>query len=71
MSVSSLQITHIIFDLGGLLDSETIYTEVNTELMKNYGRNYTMELKTKTAGMKMDEAIQTMLEHVYPFSSYH
>ncbi|CAG9530623.1 unnamed protein product [Cercopithifilaria johnstoni] len=68
MSVSGIQITHIIFDLDGLLlDSETIYTEVNAELMKNYGREYTMELKTKTTGMKMDDAIQTMLEHEHLF----
>lgn len=65
MSVLGLQITHIIFDLDGLLlDSETIYTQVNAELMKSYGREYTMELKTKTTGMKMNDAIQTMLEHV-------
>uniref|UniRef100_A0A0R3RSM5 Haloacid dehalogenase-like hydrolase domain-containing protein Sgpp n=1 Tax=Elaeophora elaphi TaxID=1147741 RepID=A0A0R3RSM5_9BILA len=65
MSVSGPQITHVIFDLDGLLlDSETIYTKVNRELMKSYGREYTMELKAKTTGMKMDDAIQTMLEHV-------
>lgn len=64
MNILSPEITHIIFDLDGLLlDSETIYTQVNTELMKSYGRVYTMELKTKTTGMKMDDAIQTMLEH--------
>ncbi|KAL4002606.1 Haloacid dehalogenase-like hydrolase family protein [Acanthocheilonema viteae] len=64
MNVSDVQITHIIFDLDGLLlDSETIYTNVNTELMKSYGREYTMELKTKTTGMKMNDAIQMMLEH--------
>ncbi|VDO08116.1 unnamed protein product [Brugia timori] len=64
MNILSPEITHIIFDLDGLLlDSETIYTQVNTELMKSYGREYTMELKTKTTGMKMDDAIQTMLEH--------
>lgn len=65
MNVSDVQITHIIFDLDGLLlDSETIYTEVNAELMKSYGKEYTMELKMKTMGMKMDEAIKKMLEHV-------
>ncbi|VDK64622.1 unnamed protein product [Onchocerca ochengi] len=64
MNILDIQITHIIFDLDGLLlDSETIYTQVNTEIMKNYGRKYTMELKAKTTGMKMDDAIQTMLEH--------
>ncbi|VDK89131.1 unnamed protein product [Litomosoides sigmodontis] len=64
MNASGMQITHVIFDLDGLLlDSETIYTEVNTELMKSYSRQYTMELKTKTTGMKMDDAIQAMLEH--------
>ncbi|MCP9258087.1 (DL)-glycerol-3-phosphatase 2 [Dirofilaria immitis] len=64
MNVLDIQITHIIFDLDGLLlDSETIYTKANTEMMKLYGREYTMELKAKTTGMKMDDAIQTMLEH--------
>lgn len=65
MNASGVQITHVIFDLDGLLlDSETIYTEINTKLMKGYNRKYTMELKTKTTGMKMDDAIQAMLEHV-------
>uniref|UniRef100_A0A1I7W419 Haloacid dehalogenase-like hydrolase n=1 Tax=Loa loa TaxID=7209 RepID=A0A1I7W419_LOALO len=64
MNVLGPQITHIIFDLDGLLlDSETIYTQVNTELMKSYGREFTMELKKKTAGMKMNDAIKMMLKH--------
>lgn len=70
MVVSNPQITHVIFDLDGLLlDTETIYTKVNTEIMKNYDREYTMELKAKTTGMKMGDAIRVMLEHVCVFSS--
>ncbi|VDK36005.1 unnamed protein product [Gongylonema pulchrum] len=73
MVVTSPQITHVIFDLDGLLlDTETIYTMVNTEMMKSYGREYSMELKAKTTGMKMEDAVRVMLQHVsenFPFDT--
>lgn len=65
MAVIGVKITHVIFDLDGLLlDSESIYTRVNEEIMQGFGKKYTMELKAKTAGMTMDESINLMLEHV-------
>ncbi|VDK80798.1 unnamed protein product [Onchocerca ochengi] len=64
MASSSAKITHVIFDLDGLLlDSESIYTRINEEILSSYGRKYTMKLKTKTAGMKMDEEINSILKY--------
>ncbi|VDK55087.1 unnamed protein product [Gongylonema pulchrum] len=64
MTKCDIKVTHVIFDLDGLLlDSETIYTRVNEELMQSYGKKYTMELKTKTTGMKLDELVNVVLEH--------
>ncbi|VBB34646.1 unnamed protein product [Acanthocheilonema viteae] len=64
MISNDLKITHVIFDLDGLLlDSESVYTRVNEEILLGYGKKYTMELKAKTAGMKMDESINFVLEH--------
>ena len=45
MALEKPKITHVIFDLDGLLlDSEGIYTRVNEEIMQGYGEKYTMEL---------------------------
>uniref|UniRef100_A0A0R3S2A3 HAD hydrolase, family IA, variant 3 n=1 Tax=Elaeophora elaphi TaxID=1147741 RepID=A0A0R3S2A3_9BILA len=64
MTSSDVKITHVIFDLDGLLlDSESVYTRVNEEILLGYGKKYTMELKAKTAGMKMEETINFILEH--------
>ncbi|VDM99185.1 unnamed protein product [Thelazia callipaeda] len=62
-TATKIKVTHVIFDLDGLLlDSESIYTRVNEEIMLSYGKRYTMGLKAKMAGMKMDDGIKLMLE---------
>ena len=39
-------VTHVIFDFDGLLvDTETAYTKANSELLKKYGKEFTMDLK--------------------------
>ncbi|MCP9258817.1 hypothetical protein DINM_001815 [Dirofilaria immitis] len=48
MTSTCVKITHVIFDLDGLLlDSENIYTRVNEEILSAYGKKFTMELKAK------------------------
>ncbi|EFO15492.1 HAD-superfamily hydrolase [Loa loa] len=64
MNSTCVKITHVIFDLDGLLlDSESVYTRVNEEILLGYDKKYTMELKAKTAGMQMDELINVILEY--------
>uniref|UniRef100_A0AAF5PS58 HAD-superfamily hydrolase n=1 Tax=Wuchereria bancrofti TaxID=6293 RepID=A0AAF5PS58_WUCBA len=64
MNSTCVKITHVIFDLDGLLlDSETVYTRINEEILLGYGKKYTMELKAKMAGMGMNESINVILKH--------
>ncbi|VIO90506.1 haloacid dehalogenase-like hydrolase family protein [Brugia malayi] len=64
MNSTCVKVTHVIFDLDGLLlDSETVYTRINEEILLGYGKKYTMDLKAKTAGMGMNESINVILKH--------
>ncbi|KHN88393.1 Pseudouridine-5'-monophosphatase [Toxocara canis] len=59
------RITHIIWDLDGLLiDTESVYTEANVQAMAKYGKKYTLELKVMTMGMKHDVAVARALKEV-------
>lgn len=62
------KITHVIFDLDGLLlNTEPIYTRVNAEILEQYGKTYTMEMKAATCGMRADEAIEMHITMVLFF----
>ena len=48
---SSHQITHVIFDMDGLiLDTETLYAKAYKNVLGNYGKEYTLDLKIKIMG---------------------
>uniref|UniRef100_A0A915C6E7 Pseudouridine-5'-monophosphatase n=1 Tax=Parascaris univalens TaxID=6257 RepID=A0A915C6E7_PARUN len=58
-------ITHVIFDLDGLLiDTEPTYTEVNRRTMAKFGKEFSVDLKPRTMGMKHRAAIQLMIDAV-------
>uniref|UniRef100_A0A8R1Y7A0 Uncharacterized protein n=1 Tax=Onchocerca volvulus TaxID=6282 RepID=A0A8R1Y7A0_ONCVO len=61
----ALNITHVIFDLDGLLiDTEPSYTETHTSAMKQYGKKFTLDLKSLTMGMKHEAAIKILLNKI-------
>ncbi|XP_050538074.1 pseudouridine-5'-phosphatase-like [Daktulosphaira vitifoliae] len=49
--MSFLPVTHVIFDMDGLiLDSEKVYLESITEVLNRYGKVYTNDLRLKVMG---------------------
>lgn len=65
-------VTHVIFDLDGLLlDTEPIYFKVNEIILAQYGKKYTLELKVKTMGMPKNRAIAEAIEYVRYISFFH
>lgn len=56
------KVTHCIFDMDGLLlNTESFYTIVQKDLLKQYGKEHTWELKAKMMGMKALEACQYLV----------
>ncbi|KAI6236372.1 HAD hydrolase, family IA, variant 3 [Aphelenchoides besseyi] len=57
------EITHVIFDFDGvLIDSEQVYSDVNTKMMAKYGREFTLEMKLGMMGTKKQEAVRYLLK---------
>lgn len=64
-------VTHVIFDMDGLLlDTETIYKRIITDISKRYGREYTQEVREKILGTQMADtarlAVQLMKLPITP-----
>lgn len=56
-------ITHIIFDMDGLLlDTEKFYTEVQEMILARYNKTFDWSLKGKMMGMKAIEAARVFVE---------
>ncbi|XVE71821.1 hypothetical protein DITRI_Ditri10aG0182500 [Diplodiscus trichospermus] len=56
-------ITHVIFDMDGLLlDTEKFYTEVQEIILARFNRTFDWSLKAKMMGMKAIEAARVFVE---------
>ncbi|ESR66613.1 (DL)-glycerol-3-phosphatase 2 [Citrus sinensis] len=56
-------ITHVIFDMDGLLlDTEKFYTEVQELILARYNKTFDWSLKAKMMGKKAVEAAQVFVE---------
>ncbi|VDK89129.1 unnamed protein product [Litomosoides sigmodontis] len=58
------KITHVIFDLDGLLiDTEIVFLKVNQCLLSKYGKEFTSHLRGLVTGMPKKAAVTYILEH--------
>ncbi|KAK2573271.1 (DL)-glycerol-3-phosphatase 2 [Acropora cervicornis] len=67
----SMNCTHVIFDLDGLmLDTEIIYTRVTQELLDPYGKIFDWSVKSKMMGRSQIEAARVLVEELQlPFTA--
>lgn len=57
------KITHVIFDMDGLLlDTEKFYTEVQEKILARYNKTFDWSLKAKMMGKKAIEAARVFVE---------
>ena len=56
-------VTHVIFDMDGLLiNTEDLYTRALSKFCRNYGKEFTMEIKMKQMGRKTEEAAKVLID---------
>lgn len=49
----------VLFDLDGLLlDTEVLYTEVQSQIVQRFGKTFTWELKSKMMGKTAKESAE-------------
>ncbi|KAL5476180.1 hypothetical protein EMCRGX_G026094 [Ephydatia muelleri] len=60
----SRKITHVIFDLDGLLlDTEILYSRCTQSILDRYGKQFTWDIKQKMMGRKALEAASILITH--------
>ncbi|XP_005108965.1 pseudouridine-5'-phosphatase [Aplysia californica] len=63
MDSPAVKITHVIFDVDGLIiDTERVYTECLEEICAEYGCEFTWEIKSQQMGKKEREAAQVLID---------
>ncbi|EIJ43053.1 haloacid dehalogenase superfamily protein, subfamily IA, variant 3 with third motif having DD or ED [Beggiatoa alba B18LD] len=62
MTLATKKITHVIYDMDGvLLDTEPFYTTVTQHIAQQYGKNFTWALKSQMMGRKQLDAAQILV----------
>lgn len=62
--MSNRKITHVIFDLDGLLlDTEILYTRCTQHILDRYGKHFTWDIKQRMMGRKALEAASILIAH--------
>nr|KAI8750859.1 pseudouridine-5'-phosphatase-like [Biomphalaria glabrata] len=65
MTQSELKMTHVVFDVDGLiLDTERVYTECLEEICGESGHQYTWEIKARQMGMKEHESAKLCIDEL-------
>lgn len=65
MDANLKTVTHVIFDVDGLLlDTERLYTEIMTSLCETYGKKFTVDIKLKQMGHKEHESGQILIDEL-------
>ncbi|XP_054267432.1 probable pseudouridine-5'-phosphatase [Macrosteles quadrilineatus] len=63
--LSTTPVTHVIFDLDGLLlDTESIYQHGMEDILRKYGKVYTDEVKLKVVGSKEQDTYRILVEEL-------
>lgn len=58
-------VTHVLFDMDGLiLNTEELYTVAYQNVLNDYGKTYTFELKTKLMGFQSHESAKTIISEL-------
>jgi len=65
MATKYRPVTHVIFDMDGLLlDTELHYTRANEIICQRYDRQFTWELKQMQMGRRSQEAAQLLIDYL-------
>jgi pseudouridine-5'-monophosphatase len=63
VTVSRRRITHVIYDLDGLLlDTEPFYTEVTQTIVSRYGHTFDWSIKSRMIGKKAAESARILVD---------
>ena len=61
---SGMSISHVIFDLDGLLlNTEHLYAQASSDLLHQFGREYSYELKARLMGKGPAEVADAFVRH--------
>lgn len=62
---SQSKITHVIFDLDGvLIDSERVNFQIYQRIWSKYGKTFTPELMLRITGTPVSSSAQYLIKHV-------